>query len=526
MARTMTDEEFAEFVQAAWPGLYRTAYLMLGDHQLAEDLVQASLAKTYASWRKIKEPAAAPAYARVVLANTAASWFRRRGWRNEHPTEVLPDAGTEHDLTTRTAVVDALATLAPRQRAVVVLRYYDDLSVREVAHALGISEGTVKSQTSDALARLRDVLDDEAAAVSVPAADPAAVVGQGRRIRRDRRVRVATAVTAVLAVIGVGIGIGIAARDEPKRISPAEQVYLTEGAWIDGEDVHVGDHTVRVPGAFRVGYTSAGALVIPWDPDNSKRAVSPLTLVRPDGSTRQVDAPGIEELPGTDPATNNVAYVRPVGDGYERWELVVLDVSTGKTVATVPYDDKVTTGSGVAPEVELHGDTALFLIGGQMKVVDWRTGKRVPAPSKGVGIRYQSAYGAGSYVVADTPPDQPVDHWQVRSWTDGSVVGEFPGGQTAELSPDGRYLKVSRSAGFTVYDVASARQTVFGDDYSWSDYGWSPDGHLVGRAPNGSEAALLQSCDPVEGTCVDVGKAHSPQVLFVRGALNLEPTTS
>src|SRR3954470_4146435 len=133
MARTsVTDDEFTEFVHAAWPSLYRTAYLMLGEHQLAEDLVQTALAKTYASWHKVREPAAAPAYARVVLANTAASWFRRRSWRNEPPTEVLPDAGTEHDLTTRTAVVDALATLAPRQRAVVVLRYYDDLSVREV----------------------------------------------------------------------------------------------------------------------------------------------------------------------------------------------------------------------------------------------------------------------------------------------------------------------------------------------------------------------------------------------------------
>ncbi|WP_395694440.1 SigE family RNA polymerase sigma factor [Nocardioides sp.] len=160
MARPLTDEEFTELVQAAWPGLYRTAYLMLGDHQLAEDLVQTSLAKTYAGWRTVRDRGAAPAYARVVLANTAASWFRRRSWRAEHPAEVLPDPGVEHDPSTRPAVLDALATLAPRQRAVVVLRYYDDLSVREVAHALGVSEGTVKSQTSDALARLRAVLGE------------------------------------------------------------------------------------------------------------------------------------------------------------------------------------------------------------------------------------------------------------------------------------------------------------------------------------------------------------------------------
>ena len=134
---------------------------MLGDHQLGEDLVQTALAKTYASWRKVENAAAAPAYARVVLANTATDWFRRRSWRNEQPTEQLPDTGAEHDPSTRTVVIGALASLPPRQRAVVVLRYYDDLSVRDVAQALGISEGTVKSQTADALARMRVVLGDD-----------------------------------------------------------------------------------------------------------------------------------------------------------------------------------------------------------------------------------------------------------------------------------------------------------------------------------------------------------------------------
>lgn len=160
MARQLTDDEFTELVHAVWPGLYRTAYLMLGEHQLAEDLVQTSLAKTYASWRKVKDPAAAPAYARVVLATTAATWFRRRGWRNERPTEVLPELASDADPSIRPAVVDALRELAPRQRAVIVLRYYDDLSVREVAQALGITEGTVKSQTADALSRLRVLLGD------------------------------------------------------------------------------------------------------------------------------------------------------------------------------------------------------------------------------------------------------------------------------------------------------------------------------------------------------------------------------
>ena len=160
MPRSPTDAEFTEFVHASWASLYRTAYLMLGDRTEAEDLVQTTLAKTYASWPKVRDVQAASGYARTVLVNTAASWFRRKSWRNERPTESLPDRGHETDLTDRPALIEALAQLPPRQRAVIVLRYYDDLSVAQTATALGCSDGTVKSQTSDALHRLRDLLGD------------------------------------------------------------------------------------------------------------------------------------------------------------------------------------------------------------------------------------------------------------------------------------------------------------------------------------------------------------------------------
>jgi len=161
MTRPPTDEEFAELVHACWASLYRTAYLMLGDRSDAEDLVQTALAKTYANWRRVRSVEAAPGYARTTLVNTAASWFRKKGWRNERPTEVLPEtASAAHDPSDRRTVIDALATLPPRQRAVVVLRYYEDLSVGQVAHALGITEGTVKSQTSEALSKLRALLGD------------------------------------------------------------------------------------------------------------------------------------------------------------------------------------------------------------------------------------------------------------------------------------------------------------------------------------------------------------------------------
>ena len=160
MPRRPSDGEFTEFAHASWASLYRTAYLMLGDAAEAEDLVQTALAKTYAAWPKVRDVNAAPGYARTVLVNTASSWFRKRSWRNERPTEVLPDLVDEHDPSDRPALMSALAVLPPRQRAVVVLRYYEDLSVAQAASALNISEGTVKSQTSDALARLRTLLGD------------------------------------------------------------------------------------------------------------------------------------------------------------------------------------------------------------------------------------------------------------------------------------------------------------------------------------------------------------------------------
>lgn len=163
--RPPNDAEFTDFVHAAWPGLYRSAYLLVGDRGLAEDLVQTSLAKTYASWGQVRELSAARGYARTVMVNTATSWFRRRSWRNEAATaDPLPpgvrDRAEDEDHTDRLALVAALARLPARQRAVVVLRFYEDLSVEQTAQVLSVTSGTVKSQTSHALAKLRASLGD------------------------------------------------------------------------------------------------------------------------------------------------------------------------------------------------------------------------------------------------------------------------------------------------------------------------------------------------------------------------------
>jgi RNA polymerase sigma-70 factor (sigma-E family) len=160
VAHSVSDDEFTQFVHSAWPGLFRTAYLLVGDHSLAEDLVQTAMVKTYTAWSSVRDLHAAPGFARTTLVNTAASWFRKRSWRNEVPTDTVPEDHLETDHSLRPTVLDALARLPPRQRAVVVLRYYDDYSVADTARALSVSEGTVKSQTSKALETLRRLLGE------------------------------------------------------------------------------------------------------------------------------------------------------------------------------------------------------------------------------------------------------------------------------------------------------------------------------------------------------------------------------
>ena len=152
------DSEFRDFVSARSPALLRTAYLLSGgDWALAEDLLQTALTKTYLSWGRIRDQNARESYVRATLATTATSWWRRK-WIGERATAVLPetavaDPGSRVD--DRDVLWRLVLTLPVRQRAVLVLRFYEDLSEAETARTLGLSSGTVKSHTSRALATLR-----------------------------------------------------------------------------------------------------------------------------------------------------------------------------------------------------------------------------------------------------------------------------------------------------------------------------------------------------------------------------------
>ncbi|MFT4263125.1 MAG: SigE family RNA polymerase sigma factor [Nocardioides sp.] len=163
MKRTQREEEeFAAFAEAAWAPLYRRALLLLGDYGQAEDLTQTALAKAYVHWRRLRSPDAAFGYTKAIMLNEARALWRQASWGREWPTADLPDGRVSDDPALRPAVLDALRELAPRQRAAIVLRYYEDLTVEQTARALGCAVGTVKSQTSDALAKLRLLLGDPA----------------------------------------------------------------------------------------------------------------------------------------------------------------------------------------------------------------------------------------------------------------------------------------------------------------------------------------------------------------------------
>jgi RNA polymerase sigma-70 factor (sigma-E family) len=151
------DEEFREFMHGRWPSMVRLAYGLTGDQGHAEDLVQTAFARTYASWPRVRRAGNPDAYLRQIVINENRNRFRKRRV-TERLTGQLPEPGsadTTGDHDERLALIAALRTLGPRQRAVVVLRYWAGLTETETAAALGCSVGTVKSQAARALASLR-----------------------------------------------------------------------------------------------------------------------------------------------------------------------------------------------------------------------------------------------------------------------------------------------------------------------------------------------------------------------------------
>jgi RNA polymerase sigma-70 factor (sigma-E family) len=185
------DDRLRDFVRLAWPRLLGTAWLLCGDRHEAEDLVQTALVKVVRAWSRIERQDDPYVYARAVLANTAASrWRRRRRYdeltAGERGAPPVPDPAAAVVL--RDAVWQALRTLPPRTRAVLVLRYFEDLTEAQIASTLGCSVGAVKSQASRGLSRLRGQLDG-ADLTTIPISDPPMMADVVRNPETARRIR-------------------------------------------------------------------------------------------------------------------------------------------------------------------------------------------------------------------------------------------------------------------------------------------------------------------------------------------------
>lgn len=163
------EESFRAYVGARQQALLRAAWLLVGDAHLAEDLVQAALSKAAMRWPRIIAHGDPEPYVRRIMFNEHISWWRRRRFTEVLEAGVREDPAAEVDVPLQVAMQRALARLTPRQRAVLILRYYEDLSESQAADVLGVSVGTVKSQTRHALARLRALSPELAELVEVTA---------------------------------------------------------------------------------------------------------------------------------------------------------------------------------------------------------------------------------------------------------------------------------------------------------------------------------------------------------------------
>ena len=156
------DAEFREFMHARWPAMVRLAYGLTGDQGHAEDVAQAAFARAYASWPRVRRSGDPDAYVRQIVINENRNRFRKRRVTERLTNSVLIDvpwADATRESDERSALIAALQRLGPRQRAVIVLRYWLDLTEQETAAALNCSVGTVKSQASRALAALRESIE-------------------------------------------------------------------------------------------------------------------------------------------------------------------------------------------------------------------------------------------------------------------------------------------------------------------------------------------------------------------------------
>lgn len=349
--------------------------------------------------------------------------------------------------------------------------------------------------------RISALLHDEAAGVRVPVVPIDDVLAGGRAIRRRRRTWAALgSAVAAFAVVAAGTTVlGLERPDttpEPAGV-PDSAAYAQLGAWADGDEVHVGNHTTTVSGVDELQYTSAGVVAT---------GVHGYVLITPGGEVEQLRLDLLESSVGrpdvaTDPATPDLAYVRALGG--DKAQAVVRDLTTGdETPVGRPFHTQEPDGVSW-----ISGDLVLVSRNGEGHVVDWRTGRPSPLPRRGWW------QGAGVSVDYDTDGT-----WTLSSFRGDPLltVSVDPASTYGSLSPDGRYFAVSDTEPgiLTVYEVRTGTRSVI-KGRTASDYGWTPDGHLVGRPTASSRE--VEICDPSTDQCHGTGVTVNRHLTLVAG---------
>jgi RNA polymerase sigma-70 factor (sigma-E family) len=249
---------FDEFVTVRSPRLLRLAYLLTQDHALAEDVLQTALARSWSAWPRIDgdpEP-----YVRRVLVNTHNSWWRRRS-STERPVDELPVlamTAPQNDVDNRDQVWRALSRLPKQQRAVLVLRYFEDLTEEQIAATLGLAPGTVKSYAAKGLAKLRVDPTLSTLPLPEPVDTPAGterLVAVRERIRRRRRNKIITAATAVGVIVAIIIGYALAPHLRDRALPPPTHEGFSE--YISG---------YHVVAAKEATFADATDVTVEWTP--------------------------------------------------------------------------------------------------------------------------------------------------------------------------------------------------------------------------------------------------------------------
>ncbi|MFN7150364.1 MAG: SigE family RNA polymerase sigma factor [Microthrixaceae bacterium] len=527
--RQADEADYAEFYAAVWPRLFRLTYAISGDVGQAEDAVQSALAKAYASWHRMSSTRSPQAYVRRMAVNEVLSVRRRSWWKAErsgHVPDVTVSGSTEQEVVDRAELWERLIALAPRQRAVLVLRYYEDLSEQQIAEVLGCSRGTVKSQASDALATLRRLrgchrprrrgravmrlqdqltlsITEQVATATQPVPDLADAVRRGRGMRRRRRLG-AVAAIAVVVLGGATVlpQLSDLAAPEPETFSPVGQLDYSHGLRAfaspdeDGE-VSIGGRSFP---AEDMGFLDTDAIATPYGLVFFDKAMQAHLLTQDGTDLALAPAPpeqdnNVRLSAKADARLPLVAFTQPGENGVK---VLLHRLDTGHTVDSI---DVPCTGAE-CEEVRVDGlDRGLAFVRTGEGTFVWDPGAQ--------GTKRWTLLGKDEFRVADVrngrllwaaAPPTPAPGSPVADW-------DFTRGEIdAELSYDGRHvlywsstLKPTEPGG-----KAIRLQT---KDAIW--FTFDTDGSVLAAANGSDQRSPVYDCELPSGTCEQIGSVST-----------------